>query len=560
MKSHIDINSICIAASIYSSSNQKLASNKYFDELFGTETELEAFEHFISINVPNPANIGTGYFTYSINNKEYLVSIIEIAKEQNYLITLQDTSLLNNAVKKMRVVRDMENEFYEILGAIHDDFVIIDNKGVIIKVLDNFDKMYGIPGEEAIGKTIFEMEERKIFNPSVAIRVFRSGKAETMLQLTGANKYLMCTAIPIKGPDNEIIKIISYTRDVTKYETLKSEYNKLSETLEKYSAELEHFRSSRNAHPSIIGSSNAIKNIIETVDKVSKFDANILFTGESGVGKTMFAKLTHSQSSRKDGPFIEINCGAIPDNLLESELFGYEKGAFTGANKEGKIGLIELANNGTLFLDEIGDLPLHMQVKLLKVIQEKKLIRVGGTEEITVDFRLISATSKKLNDMVDNGEFREELFYRINVITIHIPSLRERKEDIFSLCMHFLEKCKNRYGLDRTLSNTAIDYLTEYNWPGNIRELENTIERLVLTSDNYMITEDYLPSNIKSQVISTTHIQNKSLKSILAEVEKKIILDAYKKHGTTTGVAKELGISQPSASLKINQYIKKTDE
>ena len=207
------------------------------------------------------------------------------------MITLQDTSPLNNTVKKMRAVRDMENEFYEILGAIHDDFVIIDSKGVIIKVLDNFDKMYGIPGEEAIGKTIFEMEERKIFNPSVAIRVFRSGKAETMLQLTGANKYLMCTAIPIKGPDNEIIKIISYTRDVTKYETLKSEYNKLSETLEKYSAELEHFRSSKNAHPSIIGSSNAIKNIIETVDKVSKFDANILFTGESGVGKQCLPRL-----------------------------------------------------------------------------------------------------------------------------------------------------------------------------------------------------------------------------------------------------------------------------
>lgn len=203
-----------------------------------------------------------------------------------------------------------------------------------------------------------------------------------------------------------------------------------------------------------------------------------------------------------------------------------------------------------------------MQVKLLKVIQEKNMIRVGGTESIQVDFRLISATSKDLNAKVKTGEFREELFYRINIITIYIPSLNERREDIVPLSMHFLEKCKDKYGLSKTLSNSAINCLTKYNWPGNIRELENTIERLVLTTSDYMIAVEDIPDYIKlyaQDSSETIYEQNKTLKDILTEIEKKVITESYMKHKTTTGVAKELGISQPSASIKINQYIKKTN-
>ena len=555
MKSYIDINSIHIAAAMYDSSNIKLASNKYFDELFHTESEFKAFEIFLLKKIPLPMDKEIKYLLYELNSKEYFISCISIL-DSDYIVTVQDTNCLNDTVRKMQVFKKMENDFYKTIGAIHDDFTIIDENGVITMVLDNFEKIYGISCKEAIGKTIYEMEERKIFCPSVAIEAFKSGKTETMLQLTltAKNKYLMCTAIPIKDKDNKIIKVVSYTTNETKYNALKDEYKRLSDTLERYGAELNYFRDSVNNFPNVKGNSSAIRKVISTVNKISKYDTNVLFTGKSGVGKTMFAKLTHSKSTRKSGPFIEINCGAIPENLLESELFGYEKGAFTGASKEGKPGLIELANNGTLFLDEIGDLPLHMQVKLLKVIQEKKLIRVGGTE---VDFRLTSATSKDLDGMVKNGSFREELFYRINVITINIPGLSERKEDIFPLCMYFLDNFNNKYGLSRTLSHTVIDYLTEYTWPGNIRELENTIERLVLTSDEYMISTDNLPINIRKGITGTIHGENKSLKNILMEVEKKVILESYKKHGTTTGVAKELGISQPSASLKIKQYTHK---
>lgn len=556
MDTHININSINIPALIYDRDNQEMICNENLNTLFYDEIPIEKIRLFLYDSLSNHQNTSTYYSIFNLEDKEYFLTFIKISDTPKYLITVDDSSTLHGAVRNMDIIRNMERDFDDILGAMHDDFVIIDKNGVIIKVLSNFEATYGISNEEVIGHTIYEMERRKIFNPSVAIRVFKSKEAETILQFTGANKYLMCTAIPIKDAENNIVKIISYTRDVTKYEALKDEYLKLEDTLKLYSAELEQLRQTRNVFPSVIGSSKTIKNITSIVNKISKFDANVLFTGDSGVGKTMFAKLMHSKSHRNTGPFLEINCGAIPDNLLESELFGYEKGAFTGASKEGKPGLIELANGGTLFLDEIGDLPLHMQVKLLKVIQDKKITKVGGSEEKMVDFRLIAATNKDIHDMVKNGTFREDLFYRLNVITIHIPSLRERKSDIFSLCMHFVEKFNKKYNLNRTLSNVVIDYLLEYTWPGNIRELENTIERLILTSDDYMITEDILPSKIKSHGMNASITTNKNLKEILEAVEKRVILEAYHKHKTSIGVAKELGISQPSASVKINKYTK----
>ncbi len=560
MEINTKINYINMAVSIYDSNNIRIASNNCFDSLFNNNDKIKNFELFVFGNLPK--NKKPKYALYNIDDKEYLVSFI-MSEDNNCIVTLHDSCYLNDTIRKMRTSKNMEDEFYKMISAIYPDFVVIDKDGIIVEALYNFEEIYGISREEAIGKTIYEMEERKIFNPSVAIKAFKSGKQETMLQLTGANKYIMCTAIPIMDNSNEITKVISYTTDQTKYQTLKNECEKLTDMLKTYSDELDYLRSNNlNNFSKVIGVSDKIKNVTSLINKIAKFDTSVLFTGMTGVGKTMFARLTHAESSRKNGPFIEINCGAIPENLLESELFGYEKGAFTGANKEGKRGLIELANKGTLFLDEIGDLPLHMQVKLLKVIQEKNMIRVGGTESIQVDFRLISATSKDLNAKVKTGEFREELFYRINIITIYIPSLNERREDIVPLSMHFLEKCKDKYGLSKTLSNSAINCLTKYNWPGNIRELENTIERLVLTTSDYMITVEDIPDYIKlyaQDSSETIYEQNKTLKDILTEIEKKVITESYMKHKTTTGVAKELGISQPSASIKINQYIKKTN-
>ncbi len=555
MTERIDINLFTEPVILLDSEYQLIKTNQAFTSFFSNGNSLE---QTIELIRTRDEKKNQEFLLFIYKDKEFIIHIYSLAGQELLLCLISDSTHIEDAAFSLSSIQSMKDEFLNMLSVLHDDFVIIDRYGVIVSAMPNFETMYGISRQEAIGKTIFEMEEKKIFNPSVAIRVFKSGNTETLLQLTGAGKYLMCTAIPIKDKDGNIEKVVSYTRDITKYQTLKDEYENLEDTLKLYSAEIDRLRNDRDPVPSIIGRSQVIKNISATLLKISRFDANVLFLGESGVGKTMFAKIMHSQSGRSEGPFIEINCGAIPESLLESELFGYEKGAFSGASKEGKPGLIELANEGTLFLDEIGDLPLHMQVKLLKAIQEKKIIRLGGANLKEVDFRLIAATNKNLEKLVHEGSFREDLYYRLNVITIKIPGLRDRKEDIFTLANHFVNVIGKKYGLKRTLSGTVIDYLVEYDWPGNIRELENLIERMILTSDDYMISEEQLPTKIKASIFHTAS-SSSSLKDILESVERRLIIDAYKKHGTSTGVAAELNISQPSASNKINKYIKETE-
>jgi PAS domain S-box-containing protein len=471
------------------------------------------------------------------------------------------TALLEQAISETKALRKLEQDFYDILESMHDDFVIINKDGVIEKVLPNFEAMYGVSAEEAIGSSVYVMEKRKIFHPSVALRVMKSLKRETLLQYTGAKKYLMCTAIPVFDEKKELKQIISFTRDVTKYESLRAEYDVLQNTLESYHEQLERLKKERDIMSRVAGGSVTLKKVQDMVEKIAKFDATVLFLGESGVGKNMFAEMAHEMSPRKREAFISVNCGAIPEHLMESELFGYERGAFTGANKEGKAGLIELADKGTLFLDEIGDLPFHMQVKLLKVIQEKKVMRVGGVREKEVDFRLIAATNHDIGQMVEQGEFREDLYYRLNVISIHIPPLRERKDDIFPLVNLFTRKYCKQYRVERTLSNKVISALEAWHWPGNIRELENVIERLVLTSEDYMIDESVLPGHIRSaEPLVSYGGENQPLKEILEEVERRVILDCYGKYKTTTKVAEALGISQPSASIKIKKFVEREQE
>ena len=296
----------------------------------------------------------------------------------------------------------------------------------------------------------------------------------------------------------------------------------------------------------------------DIIERIAPVDATVLLTGESGVGKNCFADMIHSLSERRNAPFIVINCGAIPENLLESELFGYEKGAFTGASRNGKVGLIETADHGTLFLDEIADLPLQMQVKLLKVIQEKKITRLGGIQERNVDFRLIAATNKDIAGLVKSGGFRKDLFYRLNVISITIPPIRKRKADISHFVDYFTAKYSQKYKKCHIFSSEAIERMEKYAWPGNVRELENVVEGVILTADNYVITEDMLPPDIYYETaMEKYHAEGKTLKQILEGVEKQSLLEAYEKYGTTTRVAEVLGISQASVSIKLNKYSEK---
>jgi Nif-specific regulatory protein len=295
--------------------------------------------------------------------------------------------------------------------------------------------------------------------------------------------------------------------------------------------------------------------VIKTVLKVSKSKATVLLRGESGTGKELIAKAIHYESPRAKGPFIAVNCAAIPENLLEAELFGYERGAFTGA-VTAKPGKFELANGGTLFLDEIGEMSPALQAKLLRVIQEHTFERLGGTKSINVDVRIIAATNKNLEDMVKKGLFREDLYWRLNVVSIFLPPLRERKEDIPILIEHFLKRFNKEYGRRISISSQAMEKLIRYSWPGNVRELENTIERLVILAEKEEITVEDLPIHIRSEMLKTFNLNNTySLKKEIEELEKRRIEEALKKcDNNQARAARLLGITQRQIGYKIKKY------
>ena len=304
----------------------------------------------------------------------------------------------------------------------------------------------------------------------------------------------------------------------------------------------------------MIRSSN-MKKITGTIINVAKSNSTVLLSGESGTGKTLFAKLIHQCSKRADSAFIKIDCGAIPETLFESELFGYVKGAFTGADQKGKIGMIELADKGTLFLDEIGEVPLFMQTKLLRLIQEKKFNKVGSEEETSVDIRIVAATNKNLIDMVDNGTFREDLYYRINVIPIKIPPLRERKDDISPLIFSFINNYNKENQTDKKVTNQFIDALIKYDWPSNIRELENILERAAVVSKHSILDYEDLPENIRLRNKSTDDFRNgNTLKELMNAYEKRILESLIKSEYTPLEMASLLSVDVTNIRRKLHKY------
>lgn len=328
---------------------------------------------------------------------------------------------------------------------------------------------------------------------------------------------------------------------------------------EQYKKELDDFKSKDAFLKKLIYCSPKMEKIMNQVKKIADFSSTVLLHGESGVGKEVIAQAIHQLGKRSQNPFLKLNCGAIPENLLESELFGYAKGAFTGADKNGKDGYFKQADGGILFLDEIGEMPMHLQVKLLRVLQEQEVIPVGSTTPFKVDVQIIAATNKNLAKMVEAGTFREDLFYRLNVIPIHIPPLRERTEDISLLAFHFLQQLNEKYGCNYHLTPDAVNVLEFYPWPGNVRELQNIIERLVVTAESPAIDAEFV-----SQFL-TLGYEHKKMKPVVTRViplqeaidyvEEQLIVMAMNQYKTTTKAAKALGISQSSVSRKYQKIL-----
>lgn len=437
---------------------------------------------------------------------------------------------------------------FSIIEALHDNVAIVKNDGTFLWVSPCFERTYGISQEKVQGLTTYDLEKERVFSPSVAALVLETKRMVTITEIQSNGHHNIVTGVPIYDNSGNVAFVVSYTVDPRYSLKIYAEYEKINALTLPRETPYEHF-----PVPGIVCQSRAMREILDTLIKLSKVDTSVLITGESGVGKNVLVRYLHNISTRACGPLVEINCAGIPDSLLESELFGYEGGAFTSATKTGKVGRIELANGGTLFLDEIGELPMHLQAKLLQVIQDKKIIKIGGTSPTPVNFRLITATNQDLQKLVGKKRFRNDLFFRLSVFPITVPPLRERVSDIAPLCEMILQDLNDKYGTEKFLSTTMIEKLEAYVWPGNVRELRNILEQLVVMANVQCISHDFLPQHMQP-MDNLLGIMPSSLPEALEKLEEQLVREAYARHKTTVAVGKALGISQPTAARKILRY------
>ncbi|MDX5762262.1 sigma-54 interaction domain-containing protein [Clostridioides difficile] len=472
---------------------------------------------------------------------------------------------------------NLDLEFYQkILEASHDEICVSDDKGIIIYCNKAFEENYGLKKEDILGKNVSFLEDSGYSTKSPIPIVLKTKTKFSLEQDTQTGKKLIITATPIFDENGHLEFTVENCRDITELNNIKNKLEDTKKQVKKYKSEVETlYRTALRIEDTVIMDGIVMRPIINTVNHVSKTDVSVLLLGESGTGKSSLARYIHHNSNRSNGPFITINCATISPQLLESELFGYTSGAFTGASTKGKVGLVELANGGTLFLDEIGDIPQNLQAKFLQLIQDRTFTPVGSLKNKKVDIRIISATNVDLVSKVKEKKFREDLYYRLNVIEIKLPPLRERRDNLVEITKYYFNRYSSDFNLNKTISKEAMDAIANYRFPGNIRELQNIIQKILLTCTDNHITIDDLPniltknihitnngnkthiSQINKVIISdskSTNYKNKNFDTLIKEYEKNIILDAYEKFGSSYKVAKHLEISQSKANRLIRKY------
>ena len=440
-----------------------------------------------------------------------------------------------------------------------DGIFISDSEGFTIYVNPAYENITGLKRSEIIGVSLHELLDKNAINESASLKVLESKQALSLIHRYVSGRTALTTAAPILDSEGEIIGAICNTRNIEELIDLKKELEKVNLIKQRYSQELKLLRKEHFSTKGLIYKSEAMERTLSLAGNVAKFDSTILITGESGTGKEVLAKFIYQNSNRADNPFIKVNCAAIPEELFESELFGYMPGAFTGSSEKGKAGMFELANTGTILLDEIGELNMPIQSKLLRAIQEQEIYRVGGIDPIKLDVRIIASTNKDLTEEVKKGNFREDLFFRLNVVPIKIPPLRERREDITEMINYFMKNLNGKYDKNVVMSRSTIEALEKYSWPGNVRELENITEYMFIMNNREEISFEQLPDKILNEhVLTDDYIQDDRYKGkleYLIGVYEKIILEsALSKHESLRKAAKTLGINPSTLSRKVKKY------
>ncbi len=441
-----------------------------------------------------------------------------------------------------------------IFQSSYDGIWICDGEGRVVRLNPASERINSIKAEDWIGRHITELESDEVIDKSVTLEVLEKKRPVTIFQTAKrTKKKLLVTGNPIFRDDGSIELVVTNDRDITELDNLRLRLLESEARTERFQHELMKNKGRLEAGGEFVSRSSAMRQILATAIHVAAFKSAVLISGASGTGKSLLARLIHQYSDRSDKPFVRVECGAIPSSLFESEIFGYEKGAFTGANQKGKLGLFEMAEGGTLFLDEVALSPLDLQHKLLRFLESGEMVRVGSTDPVKIDARIIAASNIDLESLVKEGRFRNDLFYRLKVVPLSLPPLKERTEDIPFLISHFLDQLNSRFKTDKVITGPAMEALVRYDWPGNVREVENLVERLVVMSPGRMIELTDLPGTIiENKSLLPTLVKDKGLKEAVREFETQLIEMAVDKYGSQAKAAQALKVSQATITRKRN--------
>ncbi len=524
---------------------------------------FDPYEHLVSRDFI-PLNVNDDMFSIPYIGKQEKYGLLFDGDHRpcGVIMDIQNIYSLHYNLQMGIYRRDLAIGFYKrIIDNMEEEIFIVDEYGFVQFLNPYAEKVCDVKLRDVIGLHVDDLEKKGIISSSISKEVFRYGHTCNRMMELKTGKTVLATGIPIYDDGGTLINVLATSKNLEQMRNVLSHLSEITSELGEKEKEITQLRHRIITNEDYVIESPAMREAERDIEKVAPTDATVLIYGESGVGKEVAADLIYKLSARRENPMVKINCAMIPEHLLESEFFGYEPGAFTGASRSGKKGKIEMANGGTLFLDEIGEMPLALQAKILEVLQDREIVRVGGMKRIPVDVRFIAATNRDLKAMVREGTFRKDLYYRLNVMTVYLAPLNQRKEDILPLCDLFLKKYNSRYKKNHIFAPSVLSFFLKYDWPGNVRELMHTIEHLVIVSDNDVISVEDVNRVLEERTPgkreeTATEMQVTSLKLAKRELEISLVKRAYDLFHSSYKVAEMLGISQAAVMkiLKRNGY------